>query len=86
MSYRREVFTKYGLSFDERFRGSAVREESDFCLRLRRTGYQIWFDPEASLVHLGEESGGCHDISTRSLKYQITFYHNHFFISVKKEV
>lgn len=83
MSYRREVFTKYGLSFDERFRGSAVREESDFCLRLRQTGYHIWFDPEASLVHLGEESGGCHDISTRSLKYQVTFYHNHFFMGLK---
>ena len=83
MSYRREIFTKYGLSFDERFRGSAVREESDFCLRLRQTGYQIWFDPEASLVHLGEESGGCHDISTRSLKYQVTFYHNHFFMGLK---
>ena len=83
MSYRREVFTKYGLSFDERFRGSAVREESDFCLRLRQTGYHIWFDPEASLVHLGEESGGCHDISRRSLKYQVTFYHNHFFMGLK---
>ncbi|MEM1171388.1 MAG: hormogonium polysaccharide biosynthesis glycosyltransferase HpsN [Cyanobacteria bacterium P01_H01_bin.35] len=83
MSYRREIFTKYGLSFDERFRGSAVREESDFCLRLRQTDYQIWFDPEASLVHLGEESGGCHDISTRSLKYQVTFYHNHFFMGLK---
>ena len=83
MSYRREVFTKYGLSFDERFRGSAVREESDFCLRLRQTGYHIWFDPEASLVHLGEESGGCHDITTRSLKYQITFYHNHFLMGLK---
>jgi GT2 family glycosyltransferase len=35
MSFRREIFTKYGLQFDERFRGSAVREESDFCLRLR---------------------------------------------------
>lgn len=83
MSYRREIFTKYGLYFDERFRGSAVREESDFCLRLRQTGYQIWFDPEASLVHLGEESGGCHEISTRSLKYQVTFYHNHFFMGLK---
>ncbi|NEQ41228.1 MAG: glycosyltransferase family 2 protein [Okeania sp. SIO3I5] len=83
MSYRREIFTKYGLSFDERFRGSAVREESDFCLRLRQTGYQIWFDPEASLIHLGEESGGCHDISTRSLKYQVTFYHNHFLMGLK---
>lgn len=83
MSFRREIFTEYGLTFDERFRGSAVREESDFCLRLRETNYQIWYDPEASLVHLGEESGGCHDISTRSLQYQVTFYHNHFLMGLK---
>lgn len=83
MSFRREIFTKYGLQFDEQFRGSAVREESDFCLRLRLTGYQIWYDPEAHLVHLGEETGGCHDLSTRSLQYQLTFYHNHFLMALK---
>lgn len=83
MSFRREIFTKYGHKFDERFRGSAVREESDFCLRLRDTGYKIWYDPDAHLVHLGEETGGCHDISTKSLKYQLTFYHNHFFLGLK---
>ena len=83
MSFRREIFDQYGIWFDERFRGSAVREESDFCLRLRATGYQIWYAPEAYLVHLGEETGGCHDLSTRSLKYQITFYHNHFLMALK---
>ncbi len=83
MSFRREVFTKYGLKFDERFRGSAVREESDFCLQFRQTGYKIWYDPAACLVHLGEETGGCHDISMRSLKYQLTFYHNHFLLGLK---
>ncbi|BAB76140.1 hormogonium polysaccharide biosynthesis glycosyltransferase HpsN [Anabaena sp. FACHB-709] len=83
MSFRREIFTKHGLRFDERFRGSAVREESDFCLRLRQTGYKIWYDPEADLIHLGEETGGCHDISMRSLKYQFTFYHNHFLLGLK---
>ena len=83
MSFRRDIFTKHGLSFDERFCGSAVREESDFCLRLRQTGYKIWYDPEAYLVHLGEETGGCHDISTRSTKYQFTFYHNHFLMGLK---
>ncbi|NER21856.1 MAG: glycosyltransferase [Symploca sp. SIO1C2] len=83
MSFRREIFSKYGLQFDERFRGSAVREESDFCLRLRSTGYQIWYDPDACLVHLGEETGGCHDITTRSLQYQLTFYHNHFLMGLK---
>jgi glycosyltransferase involved in cell wall biosynthesis len=83
MSFRRVLFEQYGLRFDERFRGSAVREESDFCLRIRQTGYTIWYDPEAHLVHLGEETGGCHDISTRSLEYQITFYHNHFLMALK---
>ncbi|MGC9525501.1 MAG: hormogonium polysaccharide biosynthesis glycosyltransferase HpsN [Limnospira sp.] len=83
MSFRREIFDKHGLHFDERFRGSAVREESDFCLRIRNTGYIIWYDPDAHLVHLGEEVGGCHDISARSMQYQITFYHNHFFMGLK---
>ena len=83
MSFRKDVFTKHNIWFDERFRGSAVREESDFCLRLRKTNYKIWYDPEANLVHLGEETGGCHDISTRSLKYQFTFYHNHFLMALK---
>jgi len=83
MSFRREIFEKHGLWFDERFRGSAVREESDFCLRIRKTGYIIWYAPDAYLIHLGEESGGCHDISTRSLQYQFTFYHNHFLMAFK---
>lgn len=83
MSFRREIFYQHGLRFDERFRGNAVREESDFCLQLRQTGYIVWYSPAAHLVHLGEETGGCHDISTRSLSYQITFYHNHFLMGLK---
>jgi len=83
MSFRREIFTEYNIWFDERFCGSAVREESDFCLRLRNTECYIWYDPAAYLVHLGEETGGCHDISTRSFKYQVTFYHNHFLMALK---
>ncbi|KAM3102785.1 hormogonium polysaccharide biosynthesis glycosyltransferase HpsN [Phormidesmis sp. 146-12] len=83
MSFRREIFEKHGILFDERFQGSAVREESDFCLRIRKTGLMIWYDPDAHLIHLGEETGGCHDITTRSLKYQLTFYHNHFLMGFK---
>lgn len=83
MSFRRDIFTKYNIWFDERFRGNAVREESDFSLRLRATGYHVWYDPEAYLIHIGEETGGCHDINTRSLSYQMTFYHNHFLMALK---
>lgn len=83
MSFRRELFDKYELRFDERFQGSAVREESDFCLQIRRTGYIIWYEPAAHLVHLGEETGGCHVVTTRSLNYQLNFYHNHFLLGLK---
>ncbi len=83
MSFRRSLFIQHHLWFDERFRGSAVREESDVCLRLRATGCIIWYDPEAWLVHLGEETGGCHDLSTRSPRYQVSFYHNHFWLGFK---
>lgn len=83
MSFRREIFEKYGLFFDERFGGSAVLEESDFCLHLRQTTYKIWYDPEAFLVHLSEPTGGCHDISTKTLKYQLNHYHNHFWMAFK---
>lgn len=83
MSFRRDIFSKHNIWFDERFRGSAVREESDFCLRLRQTGYYIWFDPESKLIHLGEETGGCHDIATKSFSYQLAFYHNHFLMGLK---
>ena len=83
MSFRKSVFYEHGLRFDERFAGSAVREESDFCLRLRKTNLIVWYEPAAHLVHLGEETGGCHDIGTRSLQYQITFYHNHFLMALK---
>ncbi|MFW6296539.1 MAG: hormogonium polysaccharide biosynthesis glycosyltransferase HpsN [Halothece sp.] len=84
MSFRREIFEQHGIYFDERMRGSAVREESDVCLRVqRKAGYRIWYNPEAVLVHLGEPTGGCHDISTRSLEYQITHYHNHFWMAFK---
>lgn len=83
MSFRRSLFEQHGLRFDERFQGSAVREESDFCLRLRKTGLIIWYEPAAHLVHLGEETGGCHDISMRSIEYQTAFYYNHFLMALK---
>ncbi len=81
MSFRKEIFDKYGLFFDERYGGSAIREESDFCLKIRKTGYKIWYDPEAFLVHLNEPIGGCHDLGTKTLKYQLTLYHNHFLMA-----
>jgi N-acetylglucosaminyl-diphospho-decaprenol L-rhamnosyltransferase len=32
-------------------------EETDFCMRARRAGWQIWYEPEAALTHFGGASG-----------------------------
>jgi GT2 family glycosyltransferase len=58
MSFRREVFGRVG-GFDKAYGGSAIGEETDFCLRARRAGCSFVFEPRASLEHLHLPTGGC---------------------------
>ena len=60
MSFRRGVFEKVG-GFDPAYGGAAIGEETDFCLRARRAGFRLVFDPRASVEHLRLPSGGCRD-------------------------
>jgi len=58
MSFRREVFARVG-GFDKVYGGSAIGEETDFCLRARRAGFRFVFEPRATLEHLHLPTGGC---------------------------
>jgi GT2 family glycosyltransferase len=58
MSFRREVFERVG-GFDKAYGGSAIGEETDFCLRARRAGFRFVFEPRAALEHLHLPTGGC---------------------------
>lgn len=60
MSFRRGVFERIG-GFDTAYGGSAIGEETDFCLRARRAGFRLVFDPAAAVEHLHLPSGGCRD-------------------------
>jgi GT2 family glycosyltransferase len=60
MSFRREVFARVG-GFDTAFGGAAIGEETDFCLRARRAGFRLVFDPRAAMEHLRLPSGGCRE-------------------------
>ena len=51
--YRRSVLDTVG-TFDERF--FLYYEETDLCLRVRRAGWDIYFIPDAVVMHVG---GGC---------------------------
>src|SRR6185295_4559387 len=58
MSFRRSVFDRVG-GFDKTYGGSSIGEETDFCLRARRVGVRLVFEPRASLEHLHLPTGGC---------------------------
>ena len=44
--------------FSEIYKGNAHMEETDFCLRVKRAGFKIIFEPKAVLLHLRHKDGG----------------------------
>ncbi|HTW93709.1 MAG TPA: glycosyltransferase family 2 protein, partial [Tepidisphaeraceae bacterium] len=53
MSFRREILARLG-GFRTDYPGiSGVREDSDMCLRVKRLGYRIMFNPAARVDHVG---------------------------------
>lgn len=52
MSFRRSVLAELGGLRDE-YPGPEVREETDLCLRVRRLGYPLVYNPRAVVVHIG---------------------------------
>jgi GT2 family glycosyltransferase len=58
MSFRREIVERLG-GFDEGYTANAFRWETDFSLRVIRSGLRIRYDPEARVVHHYGTPGGC---------------------------
>jgi len=73
VSYRKEIALKIG-GFDERFIGNAMREETDFSLRVFKAGYKIIFEPRAYLVHLALPRGGSR--KKERLDWYFDFFYN----------
>ncbi|HKJ62380.1 MAG TPA: glycosyltransferase family 2 protein [Hyphomicrobiales bacterium] len=63
MLIRREVFEQTGL-FDEGY--FLYDEETDFCIRADKCGWQCWYVPESRIVHLIGRSTGVTGDSDRS--------------------
>jgi len=76
MSVYKEVFKKVG-GYKEIYGGNAHLEETDFCLRVKRAGLKIIFEPKAVLQHLQYQSGGCRVQDIYELRYWIN--HNYVF-------
>ncbi len=73
---RRRALEQVG-GFDERF--FLYFEDNDLCLRLRRAGWQILYNPDVTITHLGGESTKQSPAVTQwydaSLRY---FYRKHY--------
>ncbi len=83
MSFRASFLRRHDLWFDERFKGTAVREESDLCLRLQAVGGRIWYEPAAHLEHLNSPAGGCRPKAREGWSDKVAFYHNHHLMAYK---
>ncbi len=54
MSFSRRAIAKTGL-FDRNFGGDGYLFESDYCLRAKRRGFRILFNPRAVVFHAGSK-------------------------------
>jgi GT2 family glycosyltransferase len=58
-SVKREVYLEVNGVDELLTKGAALYEETDFCLRVKKAGYDIFFNYDAHVYHLAAETGGC---------------------------
>lgn len=77
MMVRREVIAQVGGLDEGYFFGA---EEIDWCYRMHRTGWRVYFTPEAEIIHIGGQSSN-RIIDKRIVllyKGQFRFYRKHY--------
>ncbi|HUS51885.1 MAG TPA: glycosyltransferase family 2 protein [Candidatus Bathyarchaeia archaeon] len=77
MLVRREAIEKAGLMDEDFF---MYMEEVEWCFRIKKSGWQIWFNPEAEIYHLvrGSSSLGKEKAVLGIYQGLIYFYQKHF--------
>ena len=80
MSFRRQALMDIG-GFDVRYGGTAHLEETDVCLRVRRLGFAMRFEPAAALTHLSLQTGGCRELDLERWLYW--YGHNYMLFALK---
>jgi len=68
---RREVIEKVGLLDEEYF---FYGEDMDWCIRIKRAGWRIAYNPTVTILHKKKQSGRAHTDRVRKVKTDIYFY------------
>lgn len=70
---RRDVITAVGMLDESYF---MYAEDIDWAYRIKQAGYQIWFNPGATVIHRKKQSGRAHvdrDLRVRTHRYFLTY-------------
>ncbi len=70
-SVNRAVYLKVNGIDEHLTKGAALYEETDFCLRVKKEGYKIWFHYDAHVFHLAAATGGCRVIDIEKYLYNL---------------
>lgn len=73
--FRREVVDKAGL-FDENF--FMYAEDLEYCYRIKKAGFRIFFTPIASVTHYGFKSGSKEKALVSEYQSLVYYYKKHF--------
>ncbi len=79
-SVKRRVLEEVN-GFDELFQGTALREESDFCLRIEKAGYTNYYYGN-SVLHHRRQVGGCNNIA-KNIQTLISKFENESYFQQK---
>lgn len=82
MSFRREILLRLG-GFDPRYNGSNLREDTDMCVRVRRAGYKLIYDPNTLVIHLYAPKGACGRDDRASKPYRFSVAKNTAYFRLK---
>ena len=76
MALRKKILER--ISFDENYRGTSYREESDFQLSVRKVGWRILYEPKAVVVHKDPKIGGCRGYALTERMYWKARNHTYY--------
>jgi len=77
---RREVISKVGLLDEDYF---MYAEDIDWAYRIKKAGWEIWFNPKASVLHKKKQSGRANILRKRRVTTEI-YFHKYNWLFYKK--
>lgn len=84
MSFRRNLLLKVG-GFDDNYLGTGYRDDTDLCMRIRRLGYKLLYQPKSLVWHKFRGKQVNDDWSYWYIRNHVYFYLKNIFAEHKRD-